>query len=252
MNILCTIAYRGTAYHGFQVQKNGLTVCEVFQDALEAVLGTRPDVKGCSRTDAGVHAEAFCLNFHAETRIPLEKLPLALNSRLPADVRVLEARQVPEEFHARYSAHAKTYCYRIRNSAIDSPFSQEYYYRVPGELDTAAMDRAAEQFVGTHDFTALCSAGSEIAARGDTVRTITACSAEQQGEMVVITVTADGYLYNMVRILAGTLLEVGQHRLKPEDIPRILEGRDRSKAGPTLPAKGLFLQRVEYPQPENA
>ena len=156
MNILCTIAYRGTAYHGFQVQKNGLTVCEVFQDALEAVLGTRPDVKGCSRTDAGVHAAAFCLNFHAETRIPLEKLPLALNSRLPADVRVLEARQVPEEFHARYSAHAKTYCYRIRNSAIDSPFSQEYYYRVPGELDTAAMGRAAKQFVGTHDFTALC------------------------------------------------------------------------------------------------
>ena len=110
------------------------------------------------------------------------------------------------------------------------------------------MGRAAKQVVGTHDFTALCSAGSEIAARGDTVRTITACGAERQWEMVLITVTADGYLYNMVRILAGTLLEVGQHRLKPEDIPHILEGRDRSQAGPTLPAKGLFLQRVEYPR----
>lgn len=248
MNILCTIAYKGTNYCGFQVQKNGLSVCEAFQDALEAVLGERPDVKGCSRTDAGVHAAAFCLNFHSGTRIPLEKLPLALNSRLPEDIRVLSARRVAEDFHARYSAHAKTYCYRILNSQIDSAFGREFYYRAPGPLDVQAMDAAAQAFVGTHDFMALCSAGSEIAARGDTVRTITACGVRREGEYVTVTVTADGYLYNMVRILAGTLLEVGQGRRTAADVAPLLAGRDRAAAGPTLPAKGLFLQRVDYPE----
>ncbi|MBQ8647091.1 MAG: tRNA pseudouridine(38-40) synthase TruA [Oscillospiraceae bacterium] len=248
MNFLCVIAYKGTNYCGFQVQKNGLSVCEVFQDALEAVLGERPDVKGCSRTDAGVHAAGFCLNFHSDTRIPPEKLPLALNSRLPEDVRVLSARVVDEAFHARYSAHAKTYRYHILNSQIDSAFGRDYYYRAPGPLDVAAMDAAAKEFVGTHDFMALCSAGSEIAARGDTVRTITDCGVRREGEYVIVTVTADGYLYNMVRILAGTLLEAGQGRRDAQSIAPLLAGRARTAAGPTLPAKGLFLWRVDYPE----
>ena len=222
MNFLLTLAYDGTNYCGFQVQPNGRSVAATFQDALEAVLGSRPDIKGCSRTDAGVHALGFRLNFHADTRIPPQKLPLALNQHLPPDIRVLAVQTVPEDFHARYAAHTKTYLYRIHNHPIDSPFDAAYYTRVPRRLDESAMQAAAQQFVGRHDFLALCE--------------------------VDIEVTADGYLYNMVRILAGTLCEVGAGRLRAADIPAILASRDRSRAGPTLPAKGLFLKRVEYPE----
>ena len=219
MNFLLTLAYDGTNYCGFQVQPNGRSVAATFQDALEAVLGSRPDIKGCSRTDAGVHALGFRLNFHADTRIPPQKLPLALNQHLPPDIRVLAAQTVPEDFHARYAAHTKTYLYRIHNHPIDSPFDAAYYTRVPRRLDEAAMQAAAQQFVGTHDFLALCAAGSSAAAHGDTVRTIT-----------------------------GTLCEVGAGRLRAADIPAILASRDRSRAGPTLPAKGLFLKCVDYPE----
>ncbi len=247
MNILLTLQFDGTAYCGFQVQKNGCSVCETVQNALEAVLGVRPPVKGCGRTDAGVHALGYALNFHADSHIPPKKLPLALNSRLPADIRVLRAQPVPEGFHARYSARTKTYLYRIRLGVVDSPFDAAYYYRLPGPLDLAAMQRAAEDVCGTHDFLAFCSAGSEVAARGDTVRTVTACTVRQKGDTLMITVTANGYLYNMARILAGTLVRVGQGRIPPNGIPAIIQGRSRAAAGPTLPAKGLFLQEVFYP-----
>ena len=164
------------------------------------------------------------------------------------DIRVLAVQTVPEDFHARYAAHTKTYLYRIHNHPIDSPFDAAYYTRVPRRLDEAAMQAAAQQFVGTHDFLALCAAGSSAAAHGDTVRTITDCHVTRRGDEVDIEVTADGYLYNMVRILAGTLCEVGAGRLRAADIPAILASRDRSRAGPTLPAKGLFLKCVEYPE----
>ena len=148
--------------------------------------------------------------------------------------------------HARYAAHTKTYLYRIHNHPIDSPFDAAYYTRVPRHLDEARMQAAAQQFVGRHDFLALCAAGSSAAAHGDTVRTITDCHVTRKGDEIDIEVTADGYLYNMVRILAGTLCEAGAGRLDPTEIPAILESRDRSRAGPTLPAKGLFLKCVEY------
>ena len=237
MNYLLTLAYDGTNYCGFQVQPNGRSVAQTFQDGLEAVLGSRPDIKGCSRTDAGVHALGFVLNFHADTHIPPEKLPLALNQHLPPDIRVLSAEVVPDDFHARYAAHTKTYLYRIHNSPIDSPFDAKYYTRVPRRLDEQKMQEAAKQ---------LCAAGSSAAAHGDTVRTITDCTVVRKGDEVEITVTADGYLYNMVRILAGTLCEAGAGRLDPGEIPAILASRDRSKAGPTLPAQGLFLKCVNY------
>ena len=208
MTWLLTLAFDGTEYC-FQVQPNGRSVAAAFQDALEAVIGFRPDIKGCSRTDAGVHALGFALSFEADLRIPPEKLPLALNTKLPRDIRVLKARVVPDGFHARYAAHTKTYLYRIHNSAIDSPFEERYYCRIPG-------------------------------------RTITACGVERHGDTVEITVTADGYLYNMVRILAGTLCEAGAGRLDPAAVPAILASRDRKNAGPTLPAKGLFLHHVDY------
>lgn len=249
MNVLLWLCYKGTGYAGFQVQPNGPTVCAVLQDAMQAVLGARPDVKGCSRTDAGVHARRFALNFRYDGRPAPQKLVPALNAHLPPDVRVLEAAPVPEAFHARYAAHAKTYRYHILNSPVGDPFSAAFCHRIAAPLDAAAMQAAAEKCIGTHDFTAFCAAGSSAAAHGDTVRTLTACRvqrAEQDGRYLIITVTADGYLYNMVRILAGTLVAAGRGKLAPADIPAILEGRDRALAGPTLPAKGLFLWDVAY------
>ena len=249
-NYLLTLAYDGTNYCGFQVQPNGRSVAQTFQDGLEAVLHSRPDIKGCSRTDAGVHALGFALNFHAETRIPPEKLPLAINQHLPPDIRVLCARVVPEEFHARYAAHAKTYHYRLRCSAVDDPFDYETCHRVNGPLDLAAMQAAAAHFVGRHDFLALCASGSSAAAHGDTVRTITACTVQQDGELYTLSVTADGYLYNMVRILAGTVLQAGLGKMNPAAVPALLQSRNRGQAGPTLPARGLFLWDVQYPDLE--
>ena len=244
---LITIQYDGSAPRGWQRLANEPdTVQGILENALSAYFKESIRITGSGRTDAGVHALGFALNFHAETRIPPEKLPLAINQHLPPDIRVLCARVVPEEFHARYAAHTKTYLYRIHNHPIDSPFDEKYYTRVPRHLDEARMQAAAQQFVGRHDFLALCAAGSSAAAHGDTVRTITDCHVTRKGDEVDIEVTADGYLYNMVRILAGTLCEVGAGRMQPDAIPGILASRDRSQAGPTLPAKGLFLEKVDY------
>ena len=220
MTYLLWIAYKGTNYGGFQVQPNAPTVCAAVQDAMQRVLGCRPDVKGCSRTDAGVHARRFALSFCYTGKVPAEKMVQAFN--------------------------AKTYRYYILNARVDDPFTFDTCCRIGPELDVAAMQAAAEQFVGTHDFLALCASGSSVAAHGDTVRTITRCTVERAGDRVTITVTADGYLYNMVRILSGTLVEAGLHKRTPESIPALLASRDRRQAGQTLPAKGLFLEDVAY------
>lgn len=247
MTYLLWITYKGTHYAGFQVQPNAPTVCAVLQDAMQAALGQRPDVKGCSRTDAGVHARRFALSFCYTGKVPMEKFVPALNAHLPPDIRALAVQPVADDFHARYAAHAKTYHYYILNARVDDPFTFDTCYRVAAPLDLAAMQTAAQQFVGTHDFAALCASGSSAAAHGDTARTITECSVVQSGNHFVISVTADGYLYNMVRILAGTLVEAGLHKRAPESIPALLASRDRRQAGQTLPAKGLFLEKVEYP-----
>src|SRR5699024_10323859 len=230
MTWLLWIAYKGTRYAGFQVQPNAPTVCAALQDAMQAALGCRPDVKGCSRTDSGVHARRFALSFCYDGKVPAEKLVPALNAHLPPDIRALAVQAVPAGFHARYAAHAKTYCYHILNARIDDPFTVEYCHRVAPPLDLAAMQAAAAQFVGTHDFLALCASGSGAAAHGDTVRTIAACGVERRGDYFTITVTADGYLYNMVRILAGTLVEAGLHKRPAASVPALLESRDRRKA----------------------
>ena len=248
MTYLLWIAYKGTNYGGFQVQPNAPTVCAAVQDAMQRVLGCRPDVKGCSRTDAGVHARRFALSFCYTGRVPADKMVQAFNAHLPPDIRALEVQAVPENFHARYAAHAKTYRYYILNARVDDPFTFDTCYRVGAPLDVPAMQAAADQFVGTHDFLALCASGSSVAARGDTVRTITRCTVEKNENYIIITVTADGYLYNMVRILAGTLVEAGLHKRTPDSIPALLASRDRRQAGQTLPAKGLFLEDVEYPE----
>ena len=248
MTYLLWIAYKGTNYGGFQVQPNAPTVCAAVQDAMQRVLGCRPDVKGCSRTDAGVHARRFALSFCYTGKVPAEKMVQAFNAHLPPDIRALEIWPVAENFHARYAAHAKTYRYYILNARVDDPFTFDTCCRIGPELDVTAMQAAADRFVGTHDFLTLCASGSSVAAHGDTVRTITRCTVERAGDRVTITVTADGYLYNMVRILAGTLVEAGLHKRTPESIPALLASRDRRRAGQTLPAKGLFLEDVAYPE----
>lgn len=247
MHCLLWICYKGTRYAGFQVQPNAVTVCAVLQNAMERAWGQRPDVKGCSRTDAGVHARRFALSLSYTGRVPPQKLVAALNAHLPEDIRALEVWLLAEPLHARYAAHAKTYRYYLLNARVDDPFTQDTCHRVGLPLDLSAMQRAAELLLGRHDFAALCASHSSAAAHGDTVREIKQCTVEQQGARISVTVTADGYLYNMVRILAGTLVEAGLHRLDPETIPAMLQSRDRRRAGPTLPAKALFLESVDYP-----
>lgn len=244
MNILLTMAFNGTAYHGFQVQQNALGVCTVLQDAMQKVFGARPDVKGCSRTDAGVHALEYCVSFRFTTPIADDKLPLALNYHLPRDIRILTARRVPEDFHARYSCTGKQYRYVFLNSHVDDPFAPGLYYKVPGVLDAAAMHKAGQALVGRHDFAAYMSAGSDIQ---DTVRTVTQLDVSREGERVLLDIAANGFLYNMVRIIAGTLLSVGTGRTAPEKPAQALQACSRSMAGDTLPAKALFLRRVYYP-----
>ncbi len=245
MNILLMLAFDGGAYAGFQVQKNAPTVCAAVQDAMQALFGARPDVKGCSRTDAGVHARQFCLSFRQQTAIPMGKLPLALNAHLPADIRACAAQAVPEDFHARYSATGKEYRYIILNTAVDDPFAAGHYHRVPGPLDAEAMNAAGRALLGRRDFASFQAAGAKP---GGTVRNVTGLSVTREGDWVTLAVAADGFLYHMVRIMAGTLLAVGTGRLPAEALPGILEGRSRALAGDTLPAKGLFLHRVFYPK----
>lgn len=242
-NYLIRLAFCGTAYHGFQVQKNAVTVCGVLQNAMEKVLGERVPVKGCSRTDAGVHARGFCVSFFADMALPMEKLPLAFNANLPPDVRVFHAQTVPENFHARYTATEKEYRYVILNSSMEDAFVPHLSYRVAGELDAAAMDDAARRLVGRHDFQAFMTGD---AADMDTVRTITRAQVVRRGPYVVFAVAADGFLYNMVRILAGTLLQIGQGK-QTHSLATIIESQNRAKAGDTLPARGLYLNYVVYP-----
>lgn len=242
-NILLTLSFCGSRYHGFQVQENAVSVCAVFQAALEKVLGQKVDVKGCSRTDSGVHALHYCINFHAELALPLRKLPLAINAHLPRDIRVLSACLVPEDFHARYSAQAKQYVYRLHNSAVSSPFFDDLCWRVGFPLQLQPMQQAAAAAVGTHDFASFMSGGSKIV---DTVRTVHRFEVRREGDFILFTICADGYLYNMVRILVGTLVECGSGRLDAAQMPAILSACSRSAAGPKAPAKGLYLDRVYY------
>lgn len=247
-NIKMTLAFRGTAYHGWQVQRNALSVCTAFQDALEQVLGKRYDVKGCSRTDTGVHARGFVLSVlcpgEDAPSIPCEALQKAMNNALPRDMAVLDCADVPWGFHPRYDCLGKRYRYEIWNSPVKNPFLEDLAYHYRPVVDVHLADAAAKAFQGTWDFSTLCAAGGSVEEK---VRTIFSCGVERQGDLVVLSVTGDGFLYNMVRILAGTVLEVCAGRLVLSKIPEILEARDRRLAGPTLPPHGLYLDRVFYP-----
>lgn len=243
-NLLLTLAYDGSRYHGWQVQENALTVQEVFQKALFTVTGLSEDIKACSRTDTGVHAREFCVSLRTESKIPPERLVAALNRYLPADIAVKTCREVPDGFHARYSCKGKEYTYEIWNHPVRDPFLQNRALHYWYPIDEALLDRAAKHYLGSHDFPSFCTLDRRE--QGDMTRTVTEAKVERRGDMVVFTVAADGFLYNMVRIMTGTLLRVQQGKFAPEDIPEILAKKDRSAAGPTAPACGLYLNRVFY------
>ena len=242
---LLKLCYDGTNYHGWQVQANAVTVQATVQDALQSVLQTRPGLTGCSRTDSGVHAAEFCCHFDYEGKVPCEKIADALNARLPRDIGVLSCCKVPDDFHARYSVISKQYVYRLYESRYRSPFFDRFALRYPGKLSMDVMREAAAHFLGRHDFSGFCSAGSSVE---DTVRTVLSLDITRHTPFFEISVEADGFLYNMVRILTGTLLAVSEGSLLPSDVPAILESRDRKKAGITAPARGLCLTRVRYPE----
>ena len=242
-NIALRLRYDGTAYHGWQVQKNDVTVAETVENAIFKLTGERVRVTGCGRTDAGVHALRYCANFKTECSIPTKKLPLALNSRLPEDIACVAATEAAEDFNAILSCVKKEYTYRIINTRIPDPFERKRAWFYPAALDADIMKRAAAEFVGTHDFAAVRSVGTETKT---TVRTVYWCEVEKRGELIEVRVCADGFLYNMVRAIVGTLVYCSEGKLKAEDIPGLLDTRDRRLTGPTAPPQGLYLSRVWY------
>ncbi len=252
MKLLIKIRYLGTAYCGYQVQPNGISIQQKLNEAARDVFGYDCDIVGCSRTDSGVHANEFCATVAQRggaslvTNVPTERIPLAMSAYLPSDISVFDAVWVNDDFHARYDVKEKEYIYRFYNHPVRSPFEEGRAAHVPKHLGDEAlerMNRAAAQFCGTHDFAAYMAQGSSVKS---TVRTVTRAEVFREGNVIVYRVAANGFLYNMVRIMAGTVLAVGQGRLEPEDIPAITESRDRSNAGSTMPACGLYLNRVIY------
>ncbi len=241
---LLTIKYDGSNYCGWQVQPNAVSVQSTVQKALIGLTG-EPElqVTGCSRTDSGVHANMFCLHFDSDTSIPVERIPFALNIKLPDDISAVDCVTVPDDFHARYSSKGKTYIYKIYNSQLPDPFKFKYYLQVARRIDVDLLNEACKAFIGTHDFKGFCSAGSSVV---DTVRTVGDCHAERHGDDVIISITANGFLYNMVRIIVGTLLEVDLGKIRLEDLPEIIDSCDRDRAGPTARAHGLYLDKVHY------
>lgn len=241
--LLLTLRYDGTAYHGWQVQPGVITVQETLQDAIEALTGVRAGVIGCSRTDTGVHADMFCCTFDTETTIPTYRIPLALNMHLPEDIAVYACKEVAPDFHPRYAACGKQYSYRVWNTHCRNPFVDRVAVRHTVKLDAEQLHRLSQDFVGTHDFSAFCAAGADTT---DAVRTVKAFSVKREGDMVIFTVEANGFLYNMVRIMVGTLLDMAAGRLPTDAILMALDKKERGFAGATAPAKGLRLEKVFY------
>jgi len=242
-NIALTLAFDGTGYHGWQAQKEVPTVSRTIESAIKAVVGHPVKLTGCGRTDAGVHAEIYVANFFTSSGIPAERLPYAINTKLPDDISVYSAAEVPEDFHAVFSSIRKEYTYIIYQSRTKNPFYSNRAYFYPLTLDVGSMREAAAEFIGEHDFKAMRSVGSNVKT---TVRTVYAYEIEECGNIVKLKATANGFLYNMARTMAGTLVYVSEGKIHPKEIPSILASGDRKKAGPTLPASGLYLTGIWY------
>ena len=242
-NIAIFLTYLGTAYHGWQVQKTQVTVGQTVETAVSMVVGHPVHVTGCGRTDAGVHARCYVANFRTTSAIPTDRLPYALNTHLPEDIVVTGAREVHEDFNAIGSCVKKEYTYRIFNSRIRDPFYVNRAWFYPKHLDEKIMQAAASQFVGTHDFAAVRSVGTETKS---TVRTVYYYEVERLGDLIELRVCANGFLYNMARAMAGTVVYAAEGKIKPEEIGAILERGDRTAAGPTVPPGGLYMTKLWY------
>ncbi|HHW00721.1 MAG TPA: tRNA pseudouridine(38-40) synthase TruA [Clostridiaceae bacterium] len=244
-NIKLIIEYDGTSYHGWQSQNNAVAVQDVIEKALLKLTGEKCSIIGSGRTDAGVHALGQVANFVTNSNIPPEKFSYALNNILPDDIVIRNSEEVPLNFHARFSATGKKYRYVIYNSRQRSALHRNRAYFVPYPLDFHSMEKAIGYFVGTHDFTAFKAADSGVKTN---VRTITGTWLKKDDEIITFEIAGNGFLYNMVRIIVGTLVEVGIGKLSADDIPYIIESRDRRKAGRTAPPHGLYLMEVYYPE----
>ncbi len=242
-NIALKLMYVGTAYHGWQVQKNAATVAETLNHALSTVVCHPVNCVGAGRTDAGVHAELYVANFHTSSTIPCERLPLAVNSRLPEDIVVVKATEVPDSFNAIGSCEKKEYTYRIYNSRIRNAFYVNRAWFYPKYLDEAVMQRAASHFVGTHDFAAVRNVGTETRT---TVRTVHYFDVSRSGDLIECKVCANGFLYNMVRAMVGTIVYAAEGKFSPDSVQDILLSKNRTAAGPTVPPGGLYMTRLWY------
>jgi tRNA pseudouridine38-40 synthase len=245
-NLKLTLQYDGTNYVGWQRQARGTSIQGLLEDALEPIAGTRITVHGAGRTDAGVHALAQVASVSFPGAHHSSTVARALNAVLPTDVRVLSVEDVPDDFHARFSAVGKTYEYRIVNAPIVSPFLWRYAWHVPHDLDIESMRNASLQLIGTHDFAGFQGAGSDVSSSQRTIHAIEWENGRGHDTPLVIRLRGDGFLRHMVRNIVGTLVEIGGGRWMPDRVVKILASRDRSQAGTTAPAHGLFLVRVEY------
>ncbi|WP_054739465.1 tRNA pseudouridine(38-40) synthase TruA [Cellulosilyticum ruminicola] len=237
------IAYDGTNYNGFARQPNGTTIVETLEEAVEKIVQHKVYILGAGRTDTGVHAKGQCCIFDSDTKVPVERLAKAINSKLPMDIAVQSVEKVSGDFHPRFGAKRKTYRYQIMNSKQRDPFSYKYALAYPYEVDLEKMKAAAEKMVGTHDFKCFCAAKTDVK---DTVRTIYDIQIYQQDDLISVDICGNGFLYNMVRIIIGTLLKVNEGKLLVQDITRIIESKDRNLAGPTAPPQGLTMLKIIY------
>ena len=240
---LLKISYDGTAYHGWQVQPNGITVQQVLCEKLKELTKENIAVSGCSRTDAGVHANEFYCHFDVKHELPISAFVKGLNAILPNDIAVLGCEKVSDDFHARYNAKGKQYVYKFYDGDVPNPFLNKYTLSVPNKINDNLMAEFCTKIIGKYDF---CGFSSSKRTVEDTVRTVTACEIERQGDVVCFKITADGFLYNMVRIIAGTALDVSNGKISNEDIIDIINSKQRDRAGATLPPHALFLNKVFY------
>ncbi|MBE7052195.1 MAG: tRNA pseudouridine(38-40) synthase TruA [Ruminococcaceae bacterium] len=242
-NIKLVLQYDGTTYHGFQIQPTVTTIQGVLESTVQSITGEDVRVYGCSRTDAGVHAVKYVAGFRLQTPIPPEKIALVLNNALPDDIRILSSEEADEDFHPRFSCMAKKYRYVINTDPDAGVFSKNYEWQLRHSLNAEAMQKAAQHIIGTHDFRSFMTTGPEMET---TVRTVYSLDVETDGPLINIYIKADGYLYNMVRIITGTLVKVGEGKLSPDAIPEIIKKEDRNFAGPTAPPQGLALYEIYY------
>lgn len=242
-NIALFLTYEGTAYHGWQVQKKDITIGQTMEEAAARIVGHPVKMTGCGRTDAGVHAKKYVANFRTSSSIPVDRLPYAMNTHLPEDIVVTGAMEVHDDFNAIGSCVRKEYTYLIYNSRIRDPFYVNRAWFYPKHLDETVMQKAASQFVGTHDFAAVRSVGTDVKS---TVRTVYYYNVERKGDLIELKVCANGFLYNMARAMAGTVVYAAEGKIKPEEIGALLESGNRTAAGPTVPPGGLYMTQLWY------